>query len=350
MPLIKKALFLKTKHIGDSIVLTSAIAALPDDYVVDVLCFRDSAAIFVMNPRVRKVLIVPRHLKGLARLRQDWKNLHYMREQHYDLLAQFSDDWRGAFISRILNVKTSVARASKKRPAFWANAFTHIAKVTSTPRPAAEQDVDLLRRVHVYNKPIAPAYKLQVPQSDLEKVEGWLAQSKEVGRQKKLVVIHAAARWKFKGLPHQAWAKVIDALMMRGLEVVLSGAGADREFNNELAHLCEQAPRLVDGFSLSESAALVQLSDLVISIDSMSIHLASAVQTPVVAIFGPTDNLVWAPWKVPHKIVALGSADSPSFSCRPCGLDGCAGSKISQCLYEITPQQILSAVDGLING
>jgi heptosyltransferase III len=47
-------------------------------------------------------------------------------------------------------------------------------------------------------------------------------------------------------------------------------------------------------------------------------------------------------------VVALGAGDSPSFACRPCGLDGCAGSKVSQCLVAITPAQILVAIDELL--
>jgi heptosyltransferase-3 len=345
---MRRALFLKTKHIGDSIVLTSAIAALPDDYIVDVLCFRDSAEIFQMSPRVRDVFVVPRHLNGWARLRQDWSNFRRMSSQGYDLLAQFSDDWRGSFISRVLRVKLSVARYSRKRPAFWTNAFSCIAKSTTTPRPAAEQDVDLLRRVNLYSGKEAPAYQLEVSEQYLEKVRKWLVLPTKVGRGK-LVVIHAAARWKFKGLPNQTWAKVIDGLIDRGFIVVLSGSAADLEFNKSLIGFCETPPKLVTDFTLPETSALVQLADLVISIDSMMIHLASALQTPVVALFGPTDDRVWAPWKVPHRVVAVSQQESPSFVCRPCGLDGCGGSKTSQCLYAIAPSTILAATESLLN-
>ena len=102
MKLDKTALFFKTKHLGDSVILTSAIAALPQDFVVDVLCFKESAAIFAMNSRVRHVLVVPRHLKGFARWREYWRLLTITRNQQYDVLAQFSDDWRGAFLARLL--------------------------------------------------------------------------------------------------------------------------------------------------------------------------------------------------------------------------------------------------------
>ena len=353
MKLDKTALFLKTKHLGDSVILTSAIAALPHDFVVDVLCFKESAAIFAMNSRVRHVLVVPRHLKGFARWREYWRLLTIMRTQQYDVLAQFSDDWRGALLARLLKAKVSVARQSKKRPAFWSNSFKHIAKLTPTPRPAAEQDVDLLRKIGLFNEPFAPGYQLQVAETNKLFVESWL-KTEAFGLQvtqayKKLIVIHAAARWKFKGLPNSTWAALIDALHQRGYTLILSGGASDLDFNQALIRLCQTAPTLTSDFNLGKTAALLQKADLLVSIDSMAIHLASALQTPVVALFGPTGEAIWAPWQVPHRVVALGAGVSPSFACRPCGLDGCAGSKISQCLVALPSSKILSACDELLN-
>ena len=94
-------------------------------------------------------------------------------------------------------------------------------------------------------------------------------------------------------------------------------------------------------YTLQDAASLMQLSDLVISIDSMAIHLASALGKPVLSIFGPTDDKKWAPWKVKHKILALNETDSPSFACRPCRLDGCGGSKVSQCLYAMPEDYVV---------
>ena len=344
----KLALFLKTKHIGDSIILTSAIEALPKEYMVDVLCFKESEAIFKMHPRARNVFVVPRHLKGMAKLMHYQAILKTMRTSHYDFLAQFSDDWRGAFLARILNVPLSVARASKKRPSFWSNSFKQIAKTAVTKRPAAEQDVDLLRKVGLFNQASAPPYFLGVSVETNAKVEEWLELNFRSSSIEKLVLIHAPARWKFKGLPNSIWAELIDVLHERGWAVVLGGAPSDAAFNEVLSLQSKRAPKIVDGFSMQESAALIKRSDLLVSIDSMSIHLASALQTPVVAIFGPTDEKKWSPWKVEHRIVALSGDDSPSFACRPCGLEGCAGSKISQCLMAVEAKRILSAIDDLL--
>jgi heptosyltransferase-3 len=72
-------------------------------------------------------------------------------------------------------------------------------------------------------------------------------------------------------------------------------------------------------------------------------HIAAAMQTPVVALFGPSGELEWGPWRVPHRIVA--SSEHP---CRPCGNDGCGGGKVSECLTRLPLEAALSAVDSLL--
>ena len=345
----KTALFLKTKHLGDSIILTSAIAALPPEFIVDVLCFKESEPIFEMSPRVRQVYVVPRHLEGWAKIRQYWYILSGMRASQYDLLAQFSDDWRGALFARILKTKMSVAREPKKRPAIWRKSFQHIAKQTSFRRPAAEQDVDLLRKVRLFNEPIAPPYQIVLKPDLIEQVNAELNKKIDKLGEKKIVALHAAARWKFKGLPHDTWAKVINSLHSRGYCVILTGAPSDLAFNQEIVALCQIAPLLISNYDLNLTAALIKRANVLLSIDSMPIHLASALQTPVVAIFGPTNDRVWAPWSVPHRVLSLSENDSPSFACRPCGLDGCAGSKVSQCLVAVSAESIVNALEELVN-
>jgi heptosyltransferase-3 len=95
--------------------------------------------------------------------------------------------------------------------------------------------------------------------------------------------------------------------------------------------------------SLKHLAALTARAKLFIGVDSAPMHMAAAMQTPVVALFGPSGELEWGPWHVPHRVVA--SNDHP---CRPCGIDGCGGGKVSECLTRLPQEAVLSAVDALI--
>jgi heptosyltransferase-3 len=91
-------------------------------------------------------------------------------------------------------------------------------------------------------------------------------------------------------------------------------------------------------------AALAARAKLFIGVDSAPMHIAAAVQTPTVALFGPSGELEWAPWGVRHRIVA-----STEHACRPCGNDGCGGGKVSECLTRLPVEAALSAIDSLLS-
>ena len=111
--------------------------------------------------------------------------------------------------------------------------------------------------------------------------------------------------------------------------------------NQAIYALCKMKPIMTNNFSLEDTAALYSLAHLVLTIDSMSTHLASATQTPVISVFGPSNEKNWGPWGGKHRVIALTSQDAPTFACRPCGQDGCEGSKISQCLVQMNPSMII---------
>ena len=102
-----------------------------------------------MNPRVRHVFVVPRDLSGFKKLLSYFRIFKKLHKEHYDFLAQFSSDWRGALCARFLNVRLSVARKNSRRGFFWEKSFDFIAPQITQESPIVEQDVDLLRAVNL---------------------------------------------------------------------------------------------------------------------------------------------------------------------------------------------------------
>jgi heptosyltransferase-3 len=111
-----------------------------------------------------------------------------------------------------------------------------------------------------------------------------------------------------------------------------------------MADVGDRVVNLSGQFSLKELAALTSRAKLFIGVDSAPMHLAAAVGTPCVALFGPSGDKEWGPWMVPSEIV---TSDHP---CRPCGFDGCGGGKVSECLTTIPADRVLAAVDRLLAG
>jgi len=294
-----------------------------------------------MNKRVRHVFVIPRDKKGLNKISAYFDLFKRLFNERYDLLAHFSVDWRGAVLARLLNVDISVSRKTDRRGAFWHQSFDFLAPMLDHERPMAEQDVDLLRSVNLYKKSVAPAYELNINSLQKNKVNAWLKKN-SIHAKNKLVVIHASSRWKFKEIPISSWVTIIDAIHSKKINVVISGSKEDLKTNELIFGLCKSKPVLTKDFSLLDTAALYGRAQLVLTIDSMSTHLASAVKTPVVSIFGPTNEKNWGPWKGKYKVIGLSSQDNAMFKCRPCGQDGCEGSKISQCLVQLDPKMVIS--------
>lgn len=293
-----------------------------------------------MNKRVRHIFVIPRNKNGLHKIYAYFNIFRRLFNEHYDLLAQFSVDWRGALLARLLNVDMSVSRKTGRRGYFWHQSFDFLAPELDTERPMAEQDVELLRSSNLYKKSSAPPYDLSISSKLKNKINLWL-KNHDIHSNHKLVVIHASSRWKFKEIPIGTWAKIIDALILKKINIVISGSQDDFKTNALIFNLCESKPVLTKDFSLEDTAALYERADLVLTIDSMSTHLASAVKTPVVSLFGPTNEKIWGPWKGTYKVIGLTSEDAEMFACRPCGQEGCEGSRISQCLVQLDPQLVI---------
>ena len=68
-------------------------------------------------------------------------------------------------------------------------------------------------------------------------------------------------------------------------------------------------------------------------------HIAAAVDTPTISIFGPLSSQIWAPRGESHRVIRK------DWSCVPCGKKGCQGSEVSRCLDELTVEEVKNTVN-----
>src|SRR6202023_533309 len=127
------------------------------------------------------------------------------------------------------------------------------------------------------------------------------------------------------------YAGLIERLVRDDWQIVITGASDPREramVDAILGAVNEdvraRVADLTGALSLRELAALTREARAFVGVDSAPMHIAAAMQTPVVALFGPSGDVEWGPWRVVNRVVT--SSDHP---CRPCGIDGCGGGKIS---------------------
>ena len=155
----------------------------------------------------------------------------------------------------------------------------------------------------------------------------------------------------FKCWSAERYAQFVDRLSELGWRIVITGApdSSERSLVDAIVAQTARSSRanLVDltgQLSLRELAAVTREARICVGVDSAPMHIAAAMQTPVIALFGPSGEFEWGPWGVPHRIVT--SMDHP---CRPCGIDGCGGGKISECLTTLPVDRVCAALAELID-
>ena len=341
----QSALLIKTKNIGDSIILTATINALPE-YIknIDVICLPESEGIFRMHPRINNIFVMPRSKTGISKIKSYFKLFSIILKKNYQFIFQFSNDWRGALIARYFNNAFSIARKHFKRGKIWDNSFSMLLNEGSSKIiPSAESDLQFINFAFGAVDEKKAYYYLNSPLNKNIQILDFLKANK------KTIFFHTQSRWSFKELPNSTASKLINRFHNDNYQVILSGSKDDFENNIEIYNNCLDKPFVMKNPTLSETAAAMNLSDYVISIDSMTIHMASALKKPVIAIFGPTDDRVWGPYKTKFKVVALNESFDKKFKCRPCLNAGCANSKTSECLTEMPADYIFNQAINFIN-
>lgn len=346
---VSRALVVKLRHHGD-VLLTSPVFQVLKNRAplaqIDALVYADTRDMLTGHPALTNVYTIDRAWKReppWTRLAHEWRLLRELRARRYDLLIHLTESYRGAWLAQWLTPRFSVAqRYPGKRGRFWNGSFTHVYPIPGKLRHRVEIHLDALRRLGIY--PSAEERRLLLlPGADAERSVDALLSEHGLTR-RGFVHLHPTSRWLFKCWEVDKYAALIDALHASGHRIVVTAAPAEHELGFVQAVLRGARAPVVDlsgKLSLKQLAALTQRARVFVGVDSVPMHIAAAMQTPVVALFGPSGDLEWGPWQVRAQVITLG------YSCRPCGLDGCGGGKVSDCLTDISVDQVLTAVRAL---
>lgn len=186
-------------------------------------------------------------------------------------------------------------------------------------------------------KPVIPASG-----QDKARVEAFLSASGlEAGR---FALIHAGTSpfGQYKQWPPERWAEVARRLMAaQGLRAVFTRGPSASEgvAAGSMAPAAGPQALAAPAFALRELGELCRRCRVFLSVDTGPMHLASAVGAPVVALFGPKDPRVYAPFFGPRAIV-----EKP-LACRPCRKRTCRDPR---CMLAITPDDVLEALAELL--
>ncbi len=354
---VRRVLVTKLRHHGDVLLTTpvfTALARAAPGAQLDALVYLDTAPMLNGHPAIDRVHTIDRGWKssGLAnQARQEWLLLRELRRRRYDLLVHLTEHPRGLTLARLLRPRWSVTRERATGGAMWRRHFTHFYRLPErTQRHVVEQNLDALRRIGVYPDEADRRLVLIPDAAATARVRHLLEQHGLPARG--FVQVHPGSRWLFKCWPAQRTAALVDAIVADGWPVVLTAAPDDRE----RALIADLRSRLAPGtgrrvvdltgaLSLCELAALTGTARAFAGVDSAPMHIAAAMGTPTLALFGPSSEQAWGPWQVAQRVVI-----SAKHSCRPCGLDGCGGGKVSECLTTLPVERVHAAFLALLDG
>lgn len=334
---VKKVLVVKLRQLGD-VLLTGAVfralrGRLPEAKI-DAYVYSESFAMLEGHPGVDGLVGYDRGWKKLGlvgKLKKEWGVLRQIRREGYDLVINLTEGDRGALAARLSRARIRVGFEPKGR---WQKGlYTHVVKHCPGLRHTVERNLDAVRRIGIFPEVDERELFLGVPEEARVRVREWV--------EGPYVVIHPTSRWRFKCWPVEKMRKLTEELIRRGKRVVFtSGPDAvERAMIDEIAGGLDVV-NLSGKISLKELAAVIEMSELLVCVDSVPFHMANALKKRVVAIFGPTSDVTWGPWRNPEARVV-----AQNFSCRPCYQDGCGGSKMSDCLATLPVGMVLKTIE-----
>ncbi|MBU2262092.1 MAG: glycosyltransferase family 9 protein [Proteobacteria bacterium] len=373
---VRRVLIIQLGDIGDVVWSLPAFRAVREAWpgaAVSVLLRAGNGSLLTSESHPPKIFEVR---KGV------WESLRLiwaLRREKFDLVFDLRGDERGGYTAFLTGAPV---RAARHYPALaWPRnlLFTHliVSPVGSMPTGAAESSLSILRAFGIETKSVIPNLQLSAEararvsqiladegitaavetsgttaRGDLKAFPaGTLALSRleptpaslAAGHSERggaWVTVNPFSRWSYKEWGVEKWVQVTDWLRRDfGIATVLVGAPAERERAEELARACSgRVHNLTGRTTLAELAGILELSRLHIGVDSAAPHIAAAVGTQTVTLYGPSD---WRHWKPPgesHRVVVSG------MDCVPCHQKGCDGSGVSRCLDTLEVGQVQAVV------
>ncbi|HEX8251417.1 MAG TPA: glycosyltransferase family 9 protein [Pyrinomonadaceae bacterium] len=178
--------------------------------------------------------------------------------------------------------------------------------------------------------------RIFLPESDFVKSEIRNSQSA-------FALLHPVAAFETKQWATENFAEIADFLHRKGLPVVAVATGKESEVLEKLKRLSSFPILTFDDLTLPEITALASQAKLFVGNDSGIAHIAAAVQTPSVVIFGSSNIHHWRPWtNARHEIVY------ETFACQPCAGYFCKEFGEPKCILNVKTRNVIEAIEKVL--
>lgn len=371
----KKILVIKLRHIGDVLLSTPVFKALKENFsqsYISALVNKGTEAVLENNPFIDEIITFDRDIKKkpiISRFTEEIKFLRKIHKKNFDTTIDLTGGDRAAIISFFSGAKVRVGIKSKGfigKTLF----YTHLFDVDGS-RHVVLQNLEIIERMGL--KINNPEIVLNVTDEEKKWAEKLVSNSNFHRK----VIVHPTSRWLFKCWRDEYMAEIIKWFISKGYKVILTSSSEEKEIkkiHSILSYIdpslnytpsflsVEESPPLINlagKLTLRQLVAVCSVCDFYFGIDTAPMHIAAALGKPVIALFGPSGAFHWGPW----DNEALGELYSKrngiqrfgkniviqrDWNCIPCGQDGCEGSKISKCLFDIKPDEVIKILESIV--
>ncbi|HET9527260.1 MAG TPA: glycosyltransferase family 9 protein [Pyrinomonadaceae bacterium] len=335
---VRRVLLVRLRSIGDTVLSTPSLFALHrflPNAEIDILVEDWVAPVLDDHPHVSNVVVLERGgLRARARVARK------IRSRTYDVVYNLHGGTTATFLTRATGARHRVGLETYQ----YAHLHNHQAPspllLWGQPKThSVEQQLALLgwTGVPVTDRP--RTHVAVTPEAD-RAVKQRLLDAGLADRQ--IALIHPATAFATKQWATEKFARVTEALAERGVASVAIGAPQEREI---LKSLLDQASVRVVSFDLSlpEVAAVAARSRIFVGNDSGIAHIAAAVGTPSVVIFGSSNVAHWRPWnKAAAEVVR------EEMPCQPCHGYFCEKFPQPECILRVPVERVVGAIDRLM--
>ncbi len=330
-------LLVQTAFIGDVILTTPLIKAVKQKFPhskLSVLVIPQTAELLNNNPYVDDVLTYDKRGQEKS-LNSFFQLVNRIKQSKFDLALVPHRSYRSSFLVFLSKIPERIG-FDKNQASF----FLTRKVIYQKNWHEIERNLALIESNGLNLKEKLP--ELFPDETDVAKAKSFLAEH-QVSSDDIVVAIAPGSTWATKRWLPEGFAKVGDWLMQKDkIKVVLTGSKEDEQLANSIGSLMSLQPVNACGkLSLLESAALLSRCKLLLANDSAPVHMAVAMRTPVVEIYGSTvPDFGFYPYGTGNVII------EKNLPCRPCGIHGHQKCPLGhfRCMKEISPEEVYQSV------
>jgi predicted lipopolysaccharide heptosyltransferase III len=338
---MRNILVVKLRYVGDVLLATPVLRALKDrfpDARITMAVNNGTEDVLRWNPNLDEVLVLRR-----GGPREELRFLLDLRRRRFDLVIDLTDGDRSAFLSRWTGAATRIGFNREQR---WRGAFYTTVVAPAPGLHRIERNLETLRPLGIEPKTATPGLWLSA--EDERRAAGLL---KEFGATdargtitRPLIMLHPGARYWFKSWPIERFAALADRLVdTYGGRVLIGGSDLDEAAAAGIAGAARSKPiNLAGRAGLLTFAAVVKQCAVFIGNDNGAMHIAAAIGTPVVGLFGPSNPREWGPRGDRVAVVYKG------LDCRACFHPTCERGE-GNCMRQIGVEEVFAASSGLLS-